>query len=449
MLVIIALLLKPNGGDRPIALAPFVFRIWTALFVPVIEQWDPSFIEHWDTAVKGSSALRAALARLVKDEIAQHYGQFILSTLWDASKFYDCLDLRKILKEAGSAAMPAAVIRICLTMYLAPRVIKVDTAFGTPFAIYNSILQGCRFANRMCRFGLYGILRDMHHFWPETGPMQYVDDLAQRAAGALHVVHGSMHESGVFLIEAMRRNKIQVSEKPTIVASSTYAANLLKNSLFRATGLPLRVAKAALDLGLPNAAAKFRCSRLFRGRLAKNRPRLKRIESLTRMRARGWAEATTRVIKKTKKEHNKLRLLNLRKLFTTGAWPAITYGHQACGISDADLRTFDLVAARASGLYRHGACTLTVNILAYGDRGVPGVRFAEEHIREWINFWRGADDSEKAEVRKVWRHSLPVLGAAEHMWKHVKGFITATIALLFQYGWRAPAPDHWIDHNRE
>ena len=212
MLVIIALLLKPNGGDRPIALAPFVFRIWTALFVPVIEQWDPSFIEHWDTAVKGSSALRAALARLVKDEIAQHYGQFILSTLWDASKFYDCLDLRKILKEAGSAAMPAAVIRICLTMYLAPRVIKVDTAFGTPLAIYNYILQGCRFANRMCRFGLYGILRDMHHFWPETGPMQYVDDLAQRAAGALHVVHGSMHESGVFLIEAMRRNKIQVSE---------------------------------------------------------------------------------------------------------------------------------------------------------------------------------------------------------------------------------------------
>ena len=75
LLTIIALLDKPDGGKRPIGLLQFIYRLWSATRRNLVTTWVDQRAGFWDDAIKGSSALRAALRRLLSDELAGRYGQ--------------------------------------------------------------------------------------------------------------------------------------------------------------------------------------------------------------------------------------------------------------------------------------------------------------------------------------------------------------------------------------
>ena len=65
---------KPTSGDRGIALIPWLVRLWTQLRDAPLREWARTHAGFWDQAVKGYSALKVALGRLVDDEIAQTLG---------------------------------------------------------------------------------------------------------------------------------------------------------------------------------------------------------------------------------------------------------------------------------------------------------------------------------------------------------------------------------------
>ena len=69
LLSLIALIPKPIKGDRPVVLASMWFVLWSALRSPEVDPWEAEFVEHWDSAIRGSSALRAALRRRLFDEV--------------------------------------------------------------------------------------------------------------------------------------------------------------------------------------------------------------------------------------------------------------------------------------------------------------------------------------------------------------------------------------------
>ena len=46
-----------------------IYRIWGATRRNLVAEWSEEKAGFWDDAIKGSSALRAALARLLKDEL--------------------------------------------------------------------------------------------------------------------------------------------------------------------------------------------------------------------------------------------------------------------------------------------------------------------------------------------------------------------------------------------
>ena len=52
---------KLAGGYRPIALMPMLYRLWTKIRRPHIGAWQSAWAGLWDAAVKGSSALKAAI----------------------------------------------------------------------------------------------------------------------------------------------------------------------------------------------------------------------------------------------------------------------------------------------------------------------------------------------------------------------------------------------------
>ena len=74
LVVLIGLMPKYTGGERPIALTAMLYRLVMKLNKANITQWDAAKAEFWDTALKGSSCLRAALCRALKVEVATAQG---------------------------------------------------------------------------------------------------------------------------------------------------------------------------------------------------------------------------------------------------------------------------------------------------------------------------------------------------------------------------------------
>ena len=80
---LIVLMGKPAGGTRPIALMITIYRLWTKIRRPQIDFWEGAWAGPWDAAIKGSSALRAAILGMLQDEVAVYRGRHTLTTLWD------------------------------------------------------------------------------------------------------------------------------------------------------------------------------------------------------------------------------------------------------------------------------------------------------------------------------------------------------------------------------
>ena len=77
----LAFLIKPTGDDRSIGLGAFLFRLWQKIRPPVTRSWEEVWTQEWDTAKKGSSAIKAALRRAVASEVAVLKGQLSAAVL--------------------------------------------------------------------------------------------------------------------------------------------------------------------------------------------------------------------------------------------------------------------------------------------------------------------------------------------------------------------------------
>eukprot|EP00974_Lingulodinium_polyedra_P059317 5712757-Lingulodinium_polyedra.AAC.1 len=55
-------------------------------------------VRHWDSAIRGSSALRAGLMRRLLDEVAAMDSLQSLSIFWDVEKFYDSISVVRLVQ---------------------------------------------------------------------------------------------------------------------------------------------------------------------------------------------------------------------------------------------------------------------------------------------------------------------------------------------------------------
>ena len=59
-----------EGGDRALALLPWMARTWGLMHKQEIQQWAKDVEEPFDAAVAGNSSLREAMVRALGDETA-------------------------------------------------------------------------------------------------------------------------------------------------------------------------------------------------------------------------------------------------------------------------------------------------------------------------------------------------------------------------------------------
>ena len=102
-----------------------------------------SLTAFWDTACKGSSALSAALCRASLDELALLENKTPITAYWDIQKFYDNVNISKLIKAAFEMDLPLRAMGIALQMHLAPRILSVNKWASRIIQVSNSLIAGC------------------------------------------------------------------------------------------------------------------------------------------------------------------------------------------------------------------------------------------------------------------------------------------------------------------
>ena len=87
------------GQERHIGLTSMLYRLWTIARKDTTDNWLLAKAAWWDTAIKGSGALQAALHRLLLDQLARCDNLHTCTLFSDLTRFYDNIDLRKLLHE--------------------------------------------------------------------------------------------------------------------------------------------------------------------------------------------------------------------------------------------------------------------------------------------------------------------------------------------------------------
>ena len=97
LVVLVSLMPKNGGGERPIALTAMLYRLVMRLNKSHITEWDESKAGFWYTALRGSSCLRAALARSLQMEVATIQGFAAAGMLWDIASFFDSIRIHELV----------------------------------------------------------------------------------------------------------------------------------------------------------------------------------------------------------------------------------------------------------------------------------------------------------------------------------------------------------------
>ena len=113
------------------------------------------------------------------------------------------------------------------------------------------------------------------------------------------------------------------------------------------------------------------------------------------------------------------------------------------GLTPGQVQALRTSTADACGRRSKTSCLTTLLALRMGWNLDPAITAAKEQIAWWLQSWSSMSTTERMMTRKAW-HNLWQRLQVPHRWRLVKGPMGATICVLLQYGWRAPAPDTWM-----
>ena len=136
---------KPQGGHRLLALTAALYRCWSGIRRPRISEWesDHSKAAFWDTAIRGSQALRTALLREFQGELATLLAAPCAELLWDIRKFYDSIVPQFLAALSIPLQYPAVELYLGMACHLSSRTIRKASCFSGWVVPGCSILAGC------------------------------------------------------------------------------------------------------------------------------------------------------------------------------------------------------------------------------------------------------------------------------------------------------------------
>ena len=228
-----SVLRKPAGGIHTICKSGKLCIIFNIVFTKVAT-WEKSTAQSCkhDTAMKGSSALDAALHRGLIAEVAFWLHEHFCSALNDFHKFFDTIDISVLLREACFVDYPPVELCLALQQHLAPRVIQVCSFSSHQIVITGSILAGCKQSIPMTRTLLYNLMCKLSKKHPNAPPQVFVDDTSMSARNPRwSTVLNRLAPCILDFAKGVKELELSLSSKAMLVASHPKLAKMLQHEL--------------------------------------------------------------------------------------------------------------------------------------------------------------------------------------------------------------------------
>ncbi|CAK0883367.1 unnamed protein product, partial [Prorocentrum cordatum] len=198
----------------------------------VVESWTQQLEDHWDTALRGSSALRAALLRATLDETGHSMGIAHAELFADMEQFYDSLDLGWLIDTGIELDFSPTIMAMEVEAFLGPRHLKHTEWIGPRIDPSCSIVAGSAQGTRFAKVYLFPLLDAAQKRVQAAGLWTYVDDTVGRVEGTEETVEQQMVELvDEFIIQAEKRSLI-ISPKTASACDGNLSANGYINGFF-------------------------------------------------------------------------------------------------------------------------------------------------------------------------------------------------------------------------
>ncbi len=418
---ILTLLGKKCGGSRTIAIMPSVYRLTMRLAGTAITEWDVKTASMLDSAVRGSSSLRAHLGRALGMELARSEGKTSFHFLWDLKKFYDTVRLDVLHERLGAYGYNLPLLYLGFLAHKAPRTLKVGHCMSGVIAnTGRSMIAGCQQSVSWARGLLLRLVMAVSDVVPSSPCGVHVDDLSHVVCldddDAVAIKKGL--EIGRKVAQEVADLDLRLSDKSVLVPASSRVVREIVSGL-RSEGIKIRAANTGDDVGVATTGGTRRCAATLNARIKRARARAQRVGYLC------------------------TKVKSAAKLGRTGVQPMQQYGHQACGASRRQVDAMRRNLKMASHMGPTRGCLSTTIRWIHGEGADPLVTMRLEQFEAWFDLWEKADTVERRRIRKHWVRVMPTLVAAEDRWSKSNGPAAGIICALVEMGWRPAAPDRW------
>ena len=214
-------------------------RIWEAIRIGSVRAWGQERAGHWDKAIAGSSALKAALIKAMRCEGAVAQELLCAEGLLDMDKFYDSMSPLSMIRIGRKLKDSLRVLALETQLNIAPRVLVAGDACSHAQCIANSTLPGARFANSLTRVYLYEAIEQTLQANPWASVEQYVDNIViQTLSEAVETTAERQVMTIEDFIKGVQRLRRRVSAKSQGLASTERLKRRMARKLAK-KGLPL------------------------------------------------------------------------------------------------------------------------------------------------------------------------------------------------------------------
>ena len=425
---IMTVLPKPQGGERLIALMHRLLRAYFKARRWHIDVWEQAKGEWWDTAIKGSSALQAAISRAFGAEMAVLAGASVVAGFIDIEKFYDSLDPHTLVVQLIRLGFPAVSLLLHLQAHWGLRCIMKGGVISPLFGVTRSILAGCTSSNAIARAYLHHVCEELTWQIPSVKLNTFVGDFVLWLIGSKVTLATEMTNALGKAYDVIKKAGLTISEKSVVVSSNKQLAVETSQRVLTEKGIHSKAAGQTKDLGVATSLARSRVATVMANRFEKAKLKSKKVQVIKHaLKSSGIRFAT--------------------KAWSTAIAPTMLYGNTAAGIGKAALHSVRTEAVRTLGLEMAGHSTTAVLAVALGELADPAVKVPVATIMQWLQIARSQFEHYPG-LPSMWRLAVKAAKSRrERRWQAVKGPMTATISTLLDCGWEPEEWNQWLDPN--
>ena len=424
--LIVRLLPKAAGGERPIGLFPSATRLLARwLRRTVGEHWALANSRSYFYSTKGMSSSICAWRSAAIVEYGKLIGREVWHVLLDIVKAFENVGHRFLFEAARRYGFDPVVLRFLITMYRMPRRVCIRTVVARQVSASKTIVPGDAFSDLLLRLTLLFTMDSMTARYPDIFVGVVVDDIQlitiQKPGG--YDASVMIGEAVNFIIEDLSRQGLSIAkgEKRMIMTSRPAAA-------LRKRGVPSILTSLFAKASWRRHARNLGCDQGLIGRnVAVQNTRIKK--------AKRTAKRVRRIMKAG------VRIKHVAHVVSSGLIAGAKFGVEVVGMTDNAIRQLRSAAHMAivdSPSGRSATCDLQMAVPDRLGGADPAIDVCVAPIASFLcALW---DDWVP---RFILARSLHQAVQETICWNKVQGPARATIASLQRIGWSLLSPFVW------